>query len=222
MVHAAPVVLALLVLVVAADTFHFRSRRTVTLSVPRRPPFQLHAKKRSIVNRTRISKDGSVDEDSSNSSSSSSSGSSSNSEFERDDPVYNPSDVRVEFVKSRLQSSGDGSYDSSIDNVKEINEESINKMKSTILSGKGSLFDELESDLAAFKQKSSSSSSGGPYGNGVATSSIGSSDAPTLLERVRDVVQSVLIADFFVVIIFLVWFLIGAVLKDSNEIVLMR
>lgn len=98
------------------------------------------------MNRTRPSRDSSADEDGGSVAP------------ERVEPVYNPNDVRVQFVRSNAQTSS--SHDNDSRSSPSSRSSSANELggegavlKSTLLSGKASLFDELESDLAAFKKE---------------------------------------------------------------------
>lgn len=98
-----------------------------------------------------------------------------------------------------------------------ISVKNIDPVTSTVPKKKVSLFDELEGDLASFESRSRLID----YQSKLIKPEAIKEDG-AIMKYLKNSVSTVLIVDFFVVIVFLVWFLAAAALQKTYPVVLER
>lgn len=98
----------------------------------------------------------------------------------------------------------------------EEDEKVFMKKEKTEILNKG-VYGELENDLRDFKRKQLVD-----YQSKLIKPEENKSDEDSIANKAKGLISTVLIADFFVVIIFLVWFLVAAALQKTYPVVLER
>lgn len=148
----------------------------------------LYAKKRTITKRIKNNYDNNNNNN-------------SNTEQSEGSKGYNEADVRVTFTKSSMNNNK-----SEIDKV--INDDYSNKLINNLQKSDDlkipTLASQLEDDINSWKLQ-----------NSYKSNNSNSNDSDISL-KAKDFISTVLIADFFVVMFFLVWFIFGAALKNVN------